>query len=371
MPRRKKLPIVPNYTGAAKNSDRMLVQKSTPLQTLSETNLTLPEFKILDAYLSRIDSHRPDERYVRFEKGELEKLLGVDKINKADLNKRLRNLFQTLEIRDERKPKKFTLISLFEKADCEQDENGQWQVNLACSASAMEYVFNIENLRYLKYRLKNVIELTSRYSYVLYLHLEQHHKQKSWEIVLDELKRILNCTSESYNEYKRFNDLILKKCYKEINDKTSLTYSYEPIKSGRKVTAIRFTLKTQADEDIHQLTLADLAVANGEDPEIDTDAAMIEKYGSERLATLACGVDYEFSKENMELVSMILTRIELPPDPYDHSGLWARVRYLREKYTALNAEAAKKKQNGGRIGNRFAYFKGMLEKDTYTPAAYK
>ncbi len=370
MPRRKKLPTVPDYTGVAKNPDRMLIQKSTPLQSLSETGLTLAEFKILDAYLSRIDSHKPDERYVRFEKGELEKLLGVDKINKADLNKRLRNLFQTLEIRDERKPKKFTLISLFEKADCEQDENGQWQVNLACSASAMEYVFNVESLLYLKYRLKNVIELTSRYSYVLYLYLEKNHKIKSWNVSLDELKRILNCTSESYNEYKRFNDLILKKCYKEINDKTSLTYTYEPIKSGRKVTAIHFTIKTHSDDilELEQLTLEDLAAANGEEPDVD---AMEEKYGSELLAQLAEPLAYEFTKEQMEEIFSILCRIDVPPDRATNSVRWGRVFYLREKYAALNVEEAKKAKNGDHIKNRYAYFKKMLEQDTFSPAAIK
>ena len=192
MPRRKKLPAVPNYKGTARNTDDMLVQKSTPLQTLAETNLTLPEFKILDAYLSRIDSHKPDERYVRFEKGELERLLGVTQLKKEDLSKRIDNLFQVITIRDPNKPKGFTKIGLFEKAEAFQDDDGLWQIDLACSASAMEYVFNIENLRYLKYRLKNVIELTSRYSYVLYLYLEKNHRRKCWDVSLDELKRIFN-----------------------------------------------------------------------------------------------------------------------------------------------------------------------------------
>lgn len=46
-----------------------LVQKSNPLQSLSETKMTLAEFKILDAYLSKIDSHNPEKREVVFDKG--------------------------------------------------------------------------------------------------------------------------------------------------------------------------------------------------------------------------------------------------------------------------------------------------------------
>ena len=94
MPRRKKLPDKPDYVGIPKDEDKLVVQKSNPLQSLSETNMSLAEFKILDAYLSRIDSHDEEKRYVRFEKGELEKILGVTKINQPDLEKRLKNLFR-------------------------------------------------------------------------------------------------------------------------------------------------------------------------------------------------------------------------------------------------------------------------------------
>ncbi len=59
MPRRSEFAKDLTYSPAAQDMDNLLVQKSNPLQTLSQTNLTLPEFKILDAYLSRIDSRRP------------------------------------------------------------------------------------------------------------------------------------------------------------------------------------------------------------------------------------------------------------------------------------------------------------------------
>ena len=92
MPRRKKLPNVPTFVDGGNNPAELLVQKSNPLQSLSETSMTLPELKILDAYLARINSHNDEARYVRFEKGELEKLLGVTRILKEDLSKRLDNM---------------------------------------------------------------------------------------------------------------------------------------------------------------------------------------------------------------------------------------------------------------------------------------
>ena len=133
--KKKKLSNEPDYVGIPKDDDKLVVQKSNLLQSLSETAMSLTEFKILDAYLSRIDSHDEEKRYVRFEK-----ILGVTKINQTDLKKRLKNLFQVLTIQDANKPDGFTVIALFEKAEAKQDENGLWQVNLACTSSALEYI---------------------------------------------------------------------------------------------------------------------------------------------------------------------------------------------------------------------------------------
>ena len=77
------------------DSDKLTVQKSLPLFQLWRSNLSLAEFKIMDTYLSRIDSHKPDKRAVIFEKGELEKALGVKKINNADLKDRLKHQYPT------------------------------------------------------------------------------------------------------------------------------------------------------------------------------------------------------------------------------------------------------------------------------------
>ena len=249
MPRRKKLPPIPDYEGTGKTPEKAYIQKARPLQSLSETDLTLPELKILDAYLARINSHNPDKRTVKLEKGELERYLGVSRILKEDLNKRLRHLFQVIEVKDENKRKGFKLINLFEEADAEQDENGLWQVTLTCTPSAREYVFNIDNIGYLRYRLKNVINLTSRYSSVLFLYLVDNRFRKSWNIGLEELKSLLNCNAERYSQFKFFNAEILKKAHNEITEKTDLRFSYEPCDRKRnRYTAVRFTVETISDE---------------------------------------------------------------------------------------------------------------------------
>ena len=254
MPRKKKKPITPDYEGLPRHEELLLVQKSNPLQSLAQTSMTLPEFKILDVYLSRIDSHDEEKRFVRFEKGELEGLLGVERIRKEDLDARLKNLFQSVKIVDPEKPKGFIRIGLFERAEAVPDENGLWQVDLACTPSALEYVFNIEHLGYLKYRLRSVINLTSRYSYILFIYLEDNRYRKEWEIGLEDLKKILRVTGASYEKYKELNDKILKRAQAELHEKTELRFAYEPVRKGRSTVGVKFRIETKSD----QLSLEDV-----------------------------------------------------------------------------------------------------------------
>lgn len=258
MARKKIEPIV-----SLGNEDKLIIQKSRPLFSLWQSDLTLAEFKILDTYLGRIDSHKPNKRLVTFEKGELEEKLGIKKLNKADLELRLKHLMgNVVKITDEDEKKGFRLITLFEEAEAEQDESGQWKINLECTQKAMKYIFNIENLGYLRYKLRCITSLTSRYTYIMFVYLESHRKLGlTWEVSVEELKKILSCDKEdTYKEYKRFNDLILKKVHKEIHEKTECQYSYEPVKKGRNVVAISFTLQSQAvlkDIEPNQYTLDD------------------------------------------------------------------------------------------------------------------
>lgn len=349
MPKRTTLPQI-------SGNCNFLVQKSTPLQSLSETKMTLAEFKILDAYLSKINSHNLEERCVTFDKGELESLLGVTQIKNKDLSDRIDNLFKVVTIQDPDKPNKFTKIALFSCAECTQGDDGLWTIKLACSPEAMEYIFNIESIGYLRYRLKNVVNLTSRYSYILYLYLESNRFRGAWTIPLGELKKMLCCTADTYSEYKRFSTMVLKKCQKELSQKTDIDFDYVALRRGRKVSGIQFILKTPqnaADSPIEPLY---------EDQDgIDWTIT----YGSERLATLAEGCNYEFNKAEMEQIARVLVRIDIPKDKLTKNELYGKQFYLREKYAALNVAVENKP-----IKNRFAYFLKMLERDAFQPAAY-
>ena len=167
---------------------------------------------------------------------------------------------------------------------------------------------------------------------------------------------MLCCTADTYSEYKRFNDLVLKKCQKELSQKTDIAFDYVALRRGRKVSSIQFILKTPQNA-----TDSPVEPLFEERDEFDWTIT----YGSERLATLAEGCNYEFDKAEMEQIARVLVRINIPCDRVTKSELFGKQFYLREKYAALNVAAENKP-----IKNRFAYFLKMLERDTYQPASY-
>lgn len=238
-----------SINGIPRKDGELLVQKSQNILNLWRSGLSLAEFKIMDVYLARIDSHRPERRLVKFTKGEIEHLLGVKKINKATLEKRLEHLLGTVvDVPDIDYKRGFHKITLFDESYGEEDDNGTWTVHLECTEKAMKYFFNIENLGYLRYKLRCVININSRYSYLLFLYIENNRRRKSWEVDLDKLREILNCNDEKYaKEFKYFNRDILMRSQKELKEKTECRFDYEPIKKGRRITKIRFTVATLSD----------------------------------------------------------------------------------------------------------------------------
>lgn len=340
-PKKNVEPIV----GTGKEPENKLtVQKSIPLFSLWRSDMTLAEFKILDTYLSRINSHEPEKRTVVFTKGELEGLLGVKRINKPDLTARLKGLGRFVEL-DKTNSKKVHQIALFEEAYGEMDDNGQWVVKLTCTPAAMKYIFNVEKLGYLRYKLRCIVNLTSRYTYILFTYLEHNRFRKSWEVEVDELRQILSCDDEpTYTQFKRFNDLILKKSQKELLEKTECRFEYEPIKKGRKVVAVRFTLETLAESILPgQMSLEDYE--DEQDPE-----------NEDPLAIYMHVLPESFTREQIELLRHLAwTKVE-----YDPHGAWPREvlisDYLRRKVLIMNA-------HNRNVKYPFNYLKSMIEED--------
>lgn len=355
------------------------VQKSDPLVLMRSVPFTLGELKILDTYISRINASDDTRRTVIFTKEEYEELMGITCANYRALQKHTKGMLgKVVELQMPNKD--YLQFVLFTKAYYHKDEYGKPIIEITCTEEAKNLFFCINQYHYFKYALENVISLTHKASYLLYLHILQNRFRGEWDITLNELRdTVLDCKNqESYQEYKIFKNRVLDPAVKEVNKKTDCHFEYEAVKRGRRVAKIKFIYQSQ-DLIEDQISLFDeqpnVPQLPDQSQDEDEDELRLAKYGSEMLAILAEAVKDEFSKEEMEAIDLVLSRIDIPRDQYQR-GVYAiyygRQRYLREKYAALNAEAAKKERKGQKpIANRFKYFLGMLENDTFQPAAYK
>lgn len=335
---------------------KLTVLKSRPLTALWQSDLTLAEFKILDTYLSRIDSHKPEQRVVVLEKGEIERCLGVKRIRREELAERIVHLGQGIKVPDEHAKDGFRVIWLFEEAECKPDEYGVWQVRLECSKKAMQYFFNVEKLGYLRYKLRCITSLKSRYTYILFVYLESNRFRETWEVDLDELKEILNChEGETYKQFKRFNDLILKRCQKELIEKTECRFTYEPIRKGRTVSAIRFTLETLPELDVPDVDPNQLTLFSDDN---------LDFFGS--ACAPRANEPCEFTEEQMAQLREVLVTVpdsKLPTNVPTGELKFRRYHYLAERYAALNAASSRADAQGKPIKNRFAYLLAMVKRD--------
>ncbi|MEE0929419.1 MAG: replication initiation protein [Acutalibacteraceae bacterium] len=331
-----------------------VVQKSKPLFELWKSNLSLCEFKILDIYLSRINSHDSSKRSVQFSKNELQDILNVTKITRHSLDERLKHLQSTtVDISTDNKT--IHRITLFEESYAQQDDDGFWTVTLTCTEKAVQYIFNIERFGYLRYKLQSVINLSSLYSYVLFMFLEYNRNfyKATVEIALDELKSLLNCTDDTYNEYKYFNNLVLKRCHKEITEKTDLKFSYESFRRGRKVSKIRFNIETIKDNQKY------LSVDADESVDVVPAEQQEHTYLDNSLYFLADACKYEFSEDEIRVLRDILAQhndkvLACSKTNFDDVSL-ARYDYLFSKYNEFKLVK--------NVKNRFSYFKKMIEND--------
>jgi plasmid replication initiation protein len=328
--------------------DNYLVQKSEPLLLMRTVPFELGELKILDTYLARINSHYENCRTVTFTKAEYEQLMGIDKTNISTLKKyTAKMLGKVVEVPMANGYMQFVLFTC---AKCDLNEYGERIIELTCSEEAKQLFFGIEQLGYLQYELKNILSLTSKYSFLLYLYLRKERYRSDWIVPLDELRtQRLDIKNEYYKEFKWFNKEILKKAVAEVNEKTDIKFSYEPKKTGRRITGINFKLiksieqlqDIDPNQDPNQLTFDDDKQENN--------------YTDERLSFLAEACNNEFTEEQMQVLYDILRKIE----PNSHGT--ARYDYLLKKYNELKYRVSRSDLKP--LRSRFAYLKKIIEAD--------
>lgn len=172
-----------------------------------------------------------------------------------------------------------------------------------------------------KYYLKNVKSLTSQYSIRLYELLKQYETIGEREIELEELKLMLGIKPNQYNLYADFKRKVLISPTEKINNSkdTDINISFIEIKTGRKVTSIKFIIngkpQVKPDEDL----LITFKKATGYNFPEKTLIRLINSVGYKRIKLIFDNIDrFSYPKDP---VGFFITAIEGNPEkgikPYD------------------------------------------------------
>lgn len=114
--------------------------------------------------------------------------------------------------------------------------------------------------KFTTYQLENVVRLASVYSIRIYELLKRYEFQGKMTFTLDELRQYLAIEQEKYKMYGHFKKRVLQSSFDEINKKTDLRYAFQEIKSGKKVTAIRFILEKKKTNPVKEAPASDLSL---------------------------------------------------------------------------------------------------------------
>jgi plasmid replication initiation protein len=95
--------------------------------------------------------------------------------------------------------------------------------------------------------IRNVINCNSVYSIRIYTICKEYEDIGERIIDLDELKYMLSC-EDTYKRWADFRRFVLQTSQKELKKNSDIYMTFEGIKKGRKIRAVKFTIKTRKQQ---------------------------------------------------------------------------------------------------------------------------
>jgi len=215
-----------------------IVTKSNSL-IASNYDLSVQEQKIILTLASMVQPEDENFKPYIFKIKDFMALVGVqDKAKYSELPKITKELMQ--KVFEIKQGNKITQLSWLSSAEYEK---GTGLIELEFSPKLKPYMLELHGL-HTSYKLENILSLKSKYSIRLYEILKSNLFKNQIEIEVEDLKKMVGANEKAYNVYTNFKSKVIFKAQKEIPLKTDISFDFEEIKTGRKVTSIKFFIKS-------------------------------------------------------------------------------------------------------------------------------
>ncbi|MDQ0273474.1 hypothetical protein J2S17_005406 [Cytobacillus purgationiresistens] len=217
-------------------SGHKLVTKSN---MLIEANYKLGviEQKIILCLASNIHPSDSDFKTYTLPIKEFTKLLGLKGSPKySDLRQTTKELMQKVfEVRIDKKVIQVAWLSYVAYNETEGT------IDIRFDPFLRPYLLELKR-EFTSYKLENVVKLKSSYAIRIYELLKQYEKIQERTFSLGELRKMLGA-EDIYPAYGNFKQRVLIPAQRELKKQTDISFMIEEIKSGRRVTKVKFIIQ--------------------------------------------------------------------------------------------------------------------------------
>ncbi|MCW6086517.1 replication initiation protein [Clostridium sporogenes] len=174
-------------------------------------------------------------------------------------------------------------------------KKGSGIVELEFSPKLKPYMLKLNSM-FTQYKLENILTMKSKYSPRIYeiLKCNEFKKQGYIELEIEDLRKLLKAENV-YPLYANFKQKLLKSTQKELKEKTDISFEFEEIKTGRKVTALRFYIKSKKQNNIAK---EEICATFEETNYIE----QVKSIFHEEISSLQAKQIFDVSKRNIELI---------------------------------------------------------------------
>jgi plasmid replication initiation protein len=222
---------------------------------------------------------------------------------------------------------------------------GKGYVEMSFDPHLKPFLLTLKN-NFTQYELRAVIKLKNHYSLRMYQlikraqGLERVNHKNFFTAEIEWLKDYLSIEPGKYSAFGHFNSKVLKPCKKDIEKNTDLLFKYEPIKSGRKYTQLRFTWKDNPDYNQQDLFSAQSIMENDISRSIqstkskDDNKLTQDEFIDQLILELPEDLQTKLEADAIKALPTIATRFE--PDSLAYQSLLQK--HKREIFLTWKAE---------------------------------